>query len=40
MAFGLRFIHALLGVSVTIFSLLAAAQIGSIPDENAKILAL
>ena len=40
MAFGLRFIHALLGVMATIFSLLAAAQIGSIADEYAKVFAL
>ena len=40
MAFGLRFIHALLGVMAIVFSLLAAAQIGSIVDEYAKIFAL
>ena len=40
MAFGLRFIHALLGVSAIIFSLLAAAQIGSVMDEHAKLFAL
>lgn len=40
MAFGLRFVHALLGTMAIIFSLLAAAQIGSIADEYAKIFAL
>jgi hypothetical protein len=37
MAFVLRLIHALLGVMAIIFSLLAAAQIGSIADEYAKV---
>jgi len=39
MARGLRFIHVGLGVSATFFSLLAAAQIGSIQDEYAKVFA-
>jgi Flp pilus assembly pilin Flp len=35
----LRLIHVLLGTSATFFSLLAAAQIGSIQDEYAKLFA-
>jgi Flp pilus assembly pilin Flp len=35
----LRLVHVMLGVSATFFSLLAAAQIGSIQDEYAKIFA-
>src|SRR4249919_2063546 len=39
MALYLRLIHVALGVSATFFSLLAAAQIGSIENEIAKIFA-
>jgi hypothetical protein len=39
MAFYLRFTHIALGVFATFFSLLAAAQIGSIQDELIKIFA-
>lgn len=39
MARDLRLVHVMLGVSATFFSLLAAAQIGSIQDEYAKVFA-
>jgi hypothetical protein len=39
MAITLRVIHVLLGISATFFSLLAAAQIGSIEDVYVKIFA-